>query len=807
MPGDVLKQVLPVLVSLLLVSPAWAAYDEYLFGKQESVPIWSGAHGEDSMDLSVLRLELAKFKPVQDVLNQALVDLYVNDSAELGVDLEADLRGLKRRLPSNITLAQSLRIALMRQNLERRGRAHSLGAEIIAYDQLRGESAQHQGQSSKLTEVTAYYDYAELRNLAERLKRWGYTRDGELLDRCLDKLPEAVMKSDESEKAEKLYQEGLSSLEAGRYLESEAKLRESLALFETHGQDDDLKLAFDNRLALADALTSLDKHDEAGLHLGQLIDKMRLVPRHERLQTDQILDRQLAVLERKLALLENQADTDTGSDAVQWRLPIAHLVSVAYLCKIDGRLDLAAHLFRRSYLLSEKHLVSADETLFPIAYDLGETLYWSSMYDEARYYLEKALSLKEELDRSKGVANGFIGLNVRSVLGRVLICQVRDDDAVKFYEDYLRQLVGIISPDDRNKVSYRQAVELISAPPERLGSDFRNACDDCLQGCADAAIGVKRYDDAIAGDIALLRLRQTAARPDREQVKATYWQMAWVYQNMNDFEKSAQYYRTLFEEYPDDGPRPLADWYHGYGLAMDLQGHAAEAGRYFSKAVVLYQKKLKVEEDFETRDHLTWTIDDLKYNLLTRARSKPSAADYLKAEPTLYWRKERFPLKVFIESDKLNGFGGELRALVERAVAAWTFDGSPAVFKYVDSADDADIYIERVQSYDDIPYSSAGRTSAVVEWKDGKETRVLTKAHVRIYCLSFDGSRAGGGELSKFAKTHLDTLIAHEFGHALGLGHSPGGPDLMYWKSCAPGLTSRDKSTICELYRQSDDAQ
>jgi tetratricopeptide (TPR) repeat protein len=257
------------------------------------------------------------------------------------------------------------------------------------------------------------------------------------------------------------------------------------------------------------------------------------------------------------------------------------------------------------------------------------------------------------------------------------------------------------------------------------------ACDDALQGSADAAISSKRYDLAIASDTALLKMRLAAAPPDKEQIKATYWQMAWVYQNMNDFAGASKYYKLLLETYPQDLPRPAADWHQGLGLAMDLSGEPDLAAKHFRLAVQHFKDALKEEDDFETIDRLNWTVDDLNYNLETRERSKPSAADYLKAEPTYYWKKNRFPLRVFVEKSRENGFGGELRKLALNGISRWTnFLDSPVSVTFVDNTADADVYIERVTSYDDIPYSSAGRTACIYEWENGKETRSIDKAHV-----------------------------------------------------------------------------
>lgn len=72
---------------------------------------------------------------------------------------------------------------------------------------------------------------------------------------------------------------------------------------------------------------------------------------------------------------------------------------------------------------------------------------------------------------------------------------------------------------------------------------------------------------------------------------------------------------------------------------------------------------------------------------------------------------------------------------------------------------------------------------------------VRFNVHLRIYCDKYDAD-----QLSNYAAEHLYTLALHEFGHALGLGHSPSGRDVMYWKSAMKSLSKRDKKTLLKSY-------
>jgi predicted Zn-dependent protease len=94
-----------------------------------------------------------------------------------------------------------------------------------------------------------------------------------------------------------------------------------------------------------------------------------------------------------------------------------------------------------------------------------------------------------------------------------------------------------------------------------------------------------------------------------------------------------------------------------------------------------------------------------------------------------------------------------------------------------------------------IPYGSAGGATASFVRRKGKPTSEIDRVHLRLYCKDHDLDK-----MSNHAIEQLYTLALHEFGHGLGLGHSPSGLDVMYWKSAMKQLSARDRASVLKLY-------
>jgi hypothetical protein len=809
---------------------ALASHDSFLFGPDAKITTWDSTLvasdlGTDAGYFSPVQANLNQ-SLVDNYLAQSFLfaAMRSDDSTATKKFLELSLEQCKRnRVSSSLSdksnlalrifvLLQLKKTVLAKQEGERLFQLFKETAPVITYSSssLGIRTRKSKGESSSICSSST------LVNLAQRFQRAGDSISAQYLQKAavqlnaLEPISDGLLPGSQEWAVESFYQQGVDAFNSGLVELAQEKFKQALDLQEK-AVNDKLLRAFDSRMALAQTFIALDRREAAQEHFNQIIDRLKQIPKAERPQTHDLLEQFLRMVEIDLgevdlqalemqeidrqeidrqeidrqeidlqrinlhdstaAELESQPEAGRSLSAEKKERLLRGLNSLgiaAYLCKVDGDLSQAAHLFRRAYLINKYYFPELAEQLASTCYDLGETLYWASQLEEAEHYMQEALTLREKKGRDCTEA-----INLRGTLGRILIIGGRGEAACRFYLETLQLLAGksfAKSFDQAKALELQELIDgltkVVSDSSNDLNKDLTSQYEDALQSLADAAISCKHYDQAIASDTALLFLRESklssakkltedshgdhsetkvsssknveaeeAERQAREQVVSTLWQLAWVTSMMGNVaaaESSNKYYGRLIDEFPSALPRPLADWYQARAITNDLLGKDPEAKRDFKQASRLFKKHLRQEKDQEQIDIVTWTIDDISYNLASRRKSPASDKDYLNAEPNSFWRQSRFPLKVFVETSANNGFAGPMRELMLKAMEQWTsYENSPIKLSYVSDMASADVYIERVTSYDDIPYSSAGRTSAVYE-RDNK--RALDRAHVRVYC-------------------------------------------------------------------------
>lgn len=129
-------------------------------------------------------------------------------------------------------------------------------------------------------------------------------------------------------------------------------------------------------------------------------------------------------------------------------------------------------------------------------------------------------------------------------------------------------------------------------------------------------------------------------------------------------------------------------------------------------------------------------------------------------------------------------YDAELLALVRRAIATWEDAGLGLRFTLVGDTAGARI---RVRGTAQLDQERAGQTD--LQWT---RNGAIQGAQISLARLDKAGKPIPAG---------LRLAVAvHEFGHALGLGHSPRGDDVMYAATQVSTLSRRDRATIALLY-------
>lgn len=497
------------------------------------------------------------------------------------------------------------------------------------------------------------------------------------------------------------------------------------------------------------------------------------------------------------------------------------LYHVGYQNKVTKNQSRARQLFWYCVYIYEKFVPENRTQLAGALYDLAESFSWSDASDIAVALFERCAQLRKRIDP---YSNEYI--MTLNTLGRTygnrepkkgtdalrtaLALYIRKQE---IESERISRLVKQLNTNEKNDAAVQKEFDTIDIDKVPLEAQLNSAVSSRAKGDADARFQIedlwqviadsytkgKNFDEAKLASQSLLKLRRDSATVSKDQLLDSIWQFAYICGVSNNFEDAKKHYSEMIEKYSKGPGKPLADWYYHRGVAEDSLGQQLEATRDFKRAISEYKNHLKTLDkidDAETIQQIGWLVDDLQLELKAKAMCKPDSPDYYHSYPHFHWGADRFPLKIYIDDSQTRGFGPGLYALLKKAVEEWSSTpGMKSRFVFVDDREKADIYFERMSTYDLIPFGSGGGATASFINRGKKSTKEIDRVHLRLYCREHDLDK-----LSRHAVYQLYNLALHEFGHGLGLGHSPGGGDIMYWKSAMSNISGRDRSTLLKIY-------
>ena len=133
-----------------------------------------------------------------------------------------------------------------------------------------------------------------------------------------------------------------------------------------------------------------------------------------------------------------------------------------------------------------------------------------------------------------------------------------------------------------------------------------------------------------------------------------------------------------------------------------------------------------------------------------------------------HWDEANFPLKIYVKESSSRYYKSIYKDYVKYAMDVWRKADDRINYKFVKSTDDADIAIIFVENLGDkYEENYLGLTDY-----DANKNKKIEFSKIQISLIKNGDETISAGEIK--------ATIVHEFGHALGLGHSDNDKDLMY---------------------------
>ena len=156
----------------------------------------------------------------------------------------------------------------------------------------------------------------------------------------------------------------------------------------------------------------------------------------------------------------------------------------------------------------------------------------------------------------------------------------------------------------------------------------------------------------------------------------------------------------------------------------------------------------------------------------------------------LHWRRDAMPLGVYVPPvpPRFGSPGDGFEQAIYQALLSWADRIEPGLpsFAFVAEPGDARIVVEWLDAHPPDADWAIANTEYAISGKRFDIERIVVSA------------RWPGGELANAEEVRARMI--HEFGHALGMGHSPWAEDAMYARPGAQEPTPRDIETLRLLY-------